>query len=55
MVSDHKSARALFERLGFHVEALLPDWIEGRENQCRDLLMMAYDLSAKGHPRELRH
>jgi L-amino acid N-acyltransferase YncA len=55
MVADHKSARALFERLGFHVKALLPDWVEDRENQSRDLLMMAYDLHAKGHPRELRH
>jgi L-amino acid N-acyltransferase YncA len=44
MVADHKSARALFERLGFRVEALLPDWIEDREGRCRDLLLMAYDL-----------
>jgi L-amino acid N-acyltransferase YncA len=55
MVADHKNARALFERLGFHIEALLPDWVEDRENQCRDLLMMAYDLHSKGHPRPLRH
>ena len=44
MVADHKSARAMFERLGFHVEALLPDWVEDREGHCRDLLLMAYDL-----------
>jgi L-phenylalanine/L-methionine N-acetyltransferase len=49
MVADHKSARALFERLGFHVEALLPDWVEDREGHCRDLLLMAYDLR---HSRE---
>jgi L-amino acid N-acyltransferase YncA len=55
MVAEHKSARAMFERLGFHIEALLPDWVDDRENQCRDLLMMAYDLRAKGHPRNLRH
>jgi len=55
MVADHKSARAMFERLGFHIEALLPDWVEDREMRCRDLLMMAYDLRAKGHPRELKH
>jgi L-amino acid N-acyltransferase YncA len=55
MVADHKSARALFERFGFHVEALLPDWVEDRENHCRDLLLMAYDLRTKGHPRELKH
>jgi L-amino acid N-acyltransferase YncA len=55
MVADHKNARALFERLGFHVEALLPDWVDDRQGQCRDLLMMTYDLRAKGHPRELNH
>ena len=56
MVADHKAARALFERLGFHIEALLPDWLEDREKQCRDLLIMAYDLRAKTHPAlELRH
>jgi L-amino acid N-acyltransferase YncA len=55
MVAEHKSARAMFERLGFHVEALLPDWVEDREHECRDLLMMAYDLHFKGHPRPLKH
>jgi L-amino acid N-acyltransferase YncA len=51
MVADHKSARALFERLGFHVEALLPDWVEDREGHTRDLLLMAYAL----HSRERQH
>lgn len=50
MVADHKNARALFERLGFHVEALLPDWVEDREGHCRDLLLMAYGL----HSREVQ-
>ncbi len=49
MVADHKSARALFDRLGFHVEALLPDWVEDRDRHCRDLLLMAYDVR---RPRE---
>ena len=44
MVAEDKSARALFERLGFHVEALLPDWVEDREGHCRDLLLMAYQV-----------
>jgi L-amino acid N-acyltransferase YncA len=44
MVADHKSARALFERLGFRIQAFLPDWIEDREGHCRDLLLMAHDL-----------
>ncbi len=56
MVADHKSARALFERLGFHVEALLPDWIEDRNGNCRDLLLMAFELRNPGHHgHELRH
>jgi L-amino acid N-acyltransferase YncA len=49
MVAEHKSARALFERLGFHVEALLPDWVEDREGHTRDLLLMAYQVR---RPRE---
>ena len=47
MVADHKSARALFERLGFHVEALLPDWVEDREGRCHHLLLMAHNLRGK--------
>jgi L-amino acid N-acyltransferase YncA len=49
MVADHKNARALFERLGFHVEALLPDWVEDREGHTRDLLLMAYGLHSQRH------
>jgi L-amino acid N-acyltransferase YncA len=49
MVADHKSARALFERQGFHVEALLPDWVDDRNGDCRDLLLMAYTLRPVGH------
>src|ERR1700730_2932243 len=55
MLAEHKSARAMFERLGFHLKALLPDWVEDRENQSRDLIIMVYDLRAKGHPQEQRH
>jgi L-amino acid N-acyltransferase YncA len=46
MVADHKSARALFERLGFRIQAFLPDWVEDREGHYRDLLLMAYDVHA---------
>jgi L-amino acid N-acyltransferase YncA len=49
MVADHKNARALFERLGFHVEALLPDWVEDRDGHTRDLLLMAYRLHSREH------
>jgi L-amino acid N-acyltransferase YncA len=52
----HKSARALFERRGFHVEALLSDWIEDRNGNCGDLLLMAYELRTPRHRgHELRH
>jgi L-amino acid N-acyltransferase YncA len=44
MVAEHKSARALFERVGFQVQAFLPEWVDDREDQSRDLLLMAYDL-----------
>ena len=44
MIAEHKSARALFERLGFRLQAFFPHWVEDREGQSRDLLLMAYDL-----------
>jgi L-amino acid N-acyltransferase YncA len=46
MVADHKSARAMFERLGFRIQSFLPDWVEDQEGRSRDLLLMAYELSA---------
>ena len=45
MIADHKGARALFERLGFQVVAFLPNWVEDRDGQFRDLLVMVYELS----------
>jgi L-amino acid N-acyltransferase YncA len=48
MVAEHKSARAMFERLGFRIQAFLPDWIEDQEGRSRDLLLMAYDLGNRG-------
>ena len=44
MVAEHRNARALFERLGFQVVALLPDWVEDRDGHYRDLLLMAYQV-----------
>jgi L-amino acid N-acyltransferase YncA len=44
MIAEHKSARALFERLGFRIQAFLPNWVEDRENHWRDLLLMARDV-----------
>jgi L-amino acid N-acyltransferase YncA len=44
MVTEHKNARAMFERLGFRTQTFLPDWVEDHEGRSRDLLLMAYDL-----------
>jgi L-amino acid N-acyltransferase YncA len=43
MVAEHKSAHAMFERLGFGMQAFLPEWVEDQEGRSRDLLLMAYD------------
>jgi len=52
MLAEHKSARTLFERLGFRIQAFLPDWVEDREGHSRDLLLMVYDLHRRGHQTE---
>jgi len=44
MTPDQKGARATFERLGFHVEALLGDFVVDAEGKTRDLMIMALDL-----------
>jgi RimJ/RimL family protein N-acetyltransferase len=44
MTPDQAGARSVFEKLGFHVEAILADWVEDRRGQSRDLIMMTYDL-----------
>jgi len=44
MTPDQAGARAVFEKLGFQVEAVLADWVEDRRGQSRDLIMMTYDL-----------
>jgi L-amino acid N-acyltransferase YncA len=44
MVAEHKSARAMFERLGFRAQAFLPDWVEDQEGRGRDLLLMVHDV-----------
>jgi L-amino acid N-acyltransferase YncA len=44
MTPDQAGARAVFERLGFTVEALLADWVEDRRGRTRDLLVMAHDI-----------
>jgi L-amino acid N-acyltransferase YncA len=42
--SGQPRVRAMFERLGFHAEALLTDWLEDRNRQRHDLVIMSHEL-----------
>jgi L-amino acid N-acyltransferase YncA len=44
MVSDQKAARAAFERIGFHPEALLADHVVDAEGRTHDMLSMSFDM-----------
>ncbi len=50
MTHDQHSAQAVFESLGFQVVATLPGWVMDRSGRLRDLVVMAYDLRARGAP-----
>jgi RimJ/RimL family protein N-acetyltransferase len=45
MSTDQRSARGVFEHLGFRPEALLADHVMTRDGQTRDLLIMSYDVA----------
>jgi RimJ/RimL family protein N-acetyltransferase len=45
MATDQRSARGVFEHLGFRPEALLADHVMTRDGQTHDLLIMSYDVS----------
>lgn len=45
MASDQKGAIAVFEKLGFRVEALLADYVIDRKNRTHDLIAMSYDIT----------
>ena len=45
VASAQSSARHLFERLGFHMEALLADWVIDRQGHTEDLVLMSYDVA----------
>jgi RimJ/RimL family protein N-acetyltransferase len=45
VASGQASARRLFEDLGFHMEALLADWVIDRQGRTEDLVMMSYDVA----------
>jgi L-amino acid N-acyltransferase YncA len=45
MPTEQRSARQVFERLGFRPEALLADHVMSRDGQTHDLLIMSYDVA----------
>ena len=45
MTLDQKGAIATFERLGFHPEALLQDFVIDRAGRTRDLVVMTHDVT----------
>jgi len=44
MTADQKGAIATFERLGFHLEALLQDFVMDRAGRTRDRVVMSFDV-----------
>ena len=50
MTHDQHGAHAVFESLGFRAVATLPGWVVDRDGRMRDLVVMAYDLRARGAP-----
>lgn len=50
MTHDQGSAQAVFKSLGFEPVATLPGWVVARDGRLRDLVVMAYDLRARGAP-----
>jgi RimJ/RimL family protein N-acetyltransferase len=51
MSTDQRSARQVFEHLGFRPEALLADHVMTRDGQTRDLLIMSYDVAGFSNDR----
>ena len=50
MSHDQVSAQSVFRGLGFDSVALLPGFVVNGEGDERDLLVMAYDVAARGVP-----
>lgn len=44
MTIDQAGAQAAFKRLGFVPEAVLSDYVEDRNGQSRDMVIMSYDV-----------
>lgn len=45
MAADEQGARAVFEKLGFRVEALLTDYVMDRNGRTHDLIVMSHDVT----------
>jgi L-amino acid N-acyltransferase YncA len=45
MSTDQRSARGVFEHLGFRPEALLADHVMSRDGRTHDLLIMSFDVA----------
>ncbi len=43
--SEQPRVRAMFERLGFHAEALLTDWLMDRNHKKHDLVIMSHEVA----------
>lgn len=50
MSHDQIGAQSVFRGLGFEPVALLPGFVVDREGRQHDLLVMAYDVTARGAP-----
>ena len=46
MTLDQKGAQAVFEGLGFSIEAVLRDHAKGRDGPKHDLLILSHDVGA---------
>ena len=44
MTTDQQGAQAAFRRIGFNPEALLADYVEDRNGNLRDMIIMSYDV-----------
>jgi len=44
MTPEQTGAQAAFNRLGFQSEAMLADFVEDRDGQTHDMLIMSYDI-----------
>ena len=45
MAAEQRGAIQVFEKMGFHVEALLADFVIDRRDRTQDLIVMTYDVT----------